>query len=54
MNKLDHVILNGTSLSQWCNLSVILSKLASFENIMYMTESCLHDMTYDSSNWSYV
>jgi len=31
MNKLDHMILNGTGLSQWCNLIEILSKLASFE-----------------------
>ena len=31
MNKLDYMILNGTSFSQWCNLSEILSKLASFE-----------------------
>jgi len=37
MNKLDHVILNGTSLSQWCNLNEILSKWASVEKIMYMT-----------------
>jgi len=31
MNKLDYMILNGTCFSQWCNLSEILSKLASFE-----------------------
>jgi len=31
MNKLDYMILNRISFSQWFNLSEILSKLASFE-----------------------
>jgi len=50
MNKLDYMILKGTTFSQLCNLSEILSKLQVLKKIMYMTESCLHGMTYKSSN----